>query len=90
MAITVVLIDDTPLSLEEMAHCCAVSPEWIMERVQAGLLCSLASDPAKIRFTSVDLTRARELIAIERHFDANPELAALVVDMVEEIRRLKT
>jgi chaperone modulatory protein CbpM len=27
--------------------------------------------------------------AIERDFDANPELAALVVDLIEEVGRLK-
>jgi len=29
------------------------------------------------------------LVAVERDFDANPELAALVADLIEEVERLK-
>lgn len=89
MAITVIVIDDTPLSLADLAHSCAVSQEWVVEHVRAGLLCNLPMDLSQARFTSTDLTRARQLLSIERSFDANPELAALVVDMMEEIMRLK-
>ena len=31
MAITVIVIDDTPLNLADLAHSCAVSQEWIVE-----------------------------------------------------------
>ena len=33
--------------------------------------------------------RARRLLRVERDFDANEDLAALVVDMADEIRRLR-
>jgi chaperone modulatory protein CbpM len=42
-----------------------------------------------LRFTSVQLLRARRLADIERTFDANDELAALVVDLIEEVERLR-
>jgi chaperone modulatory protein CbpM len=42
-----------------------------------------------MRFTSVQLLRARRLADIERTFDANEELAALVVDLIEEVERLR-
>jgi chaperone modulatory protein CbpM len=35
------------------------------------------------------LARARRLAAVERDFEANPELAALVADLIEEVERLK-
>jgi chaperone modulatory protein CbpM len=41
------------------------------------------------RFTSIDLARARHLREIESVFDANAELAALVVDLSEEVARLR-
>jgi chaperone modulatory protein CbpM len=43
-----------------------------------------------VRFTSVHLVRARRLAEIERTFEANDELAALVVDLIEEVERLRT
>lgn len=42
-----------------------------------------------LRFHSPDLMRARRLAALERDFDANPELAALAVDLIEELESLR-
>ena len=42
-----------------------------------------------MRFTSAQLLRARRLADIERTFEANEELAALVVDLIEEVERLR-
>jgi chaperone modulatory protein CbpM len=41
------------------------------------------------RFRSGDLQRARRLLRVERDFDANEDVAALVVDLTEEVRRLR-
>jgi chaperone modulatory protein CbpM len=82
-----VLVDDGGLSIEELAAACAVSCEWIERHVQGGLLDVGQADA--MRFTSVHLLRARRLADIERTFDANDELAALVVDLIEEVERLR-
>lgn len=85
-----VLLEDVALSVEELARACAVEPEWVLQRVQTGLLLDHGQAGASgWRFTSIDLTRARRLREIESVFDANEELAALVVDLSEEVRRLK-
>jgi chaperone modulatory protein CbpM len=82
-----VLIDEDGLTVEELASACAVSCEWIERHVESGLL-DVAGTHAR-RFTSVQLLRARRLADIERTFDANDELAALVVDLIEEVERLR-
>ena len=87
-----VLLEDKALSLEELARACAVEPDWVVQRVQTGVL--LRGGPPAVqatawRFTSVDLARARHLREVESVFDANAELAALVVDLSEEVARLK-
>ena len=87
--LTGVLLDDAALTVEELARACAVEPEWVVQRVQTGILFDSDSPPAAWRFTSVDLVRARRLCEIERTFDADQELAALVVDLSDEVRRLK-
>lgn len=86
-----VLLEETPLSLRELAMSCAVSEEWIIARVEAGVLCAPPeTDPMQWRFSGTALRRARRLSAIERDFDANPELAGLVADLFEELERLKS
>ena len=87
--LTGVVLDEVALTLEDLARACAVEPRWIVERVEAGLLGSASLKSAEWRFVSADLVRARRLAALERDFDANQELAALVVDLIEEVGRLR-
>ena len=86
-----VLLEDVALTLDELARACDVEPDWVVRHVHAGVL---GSQPAvqvtALRFRSIDLMRARRLLRVERDFDANEDLAALVVDMADEIRRLRT
>lgn len=78
------------LSLEELAVAGGIRPGWIIERVQAGLITVEAdAEPARWRFTDVHLTRVRCMVSMERDMDANPELAALVADLVEELHLLR-
>ena len=84
-----VVLDEVALTLEDLARACAVEPQWIVERVDAGLLGSVSLESVEWRFVSADLARARRLAALERDFDANQELAALVVDLIEEVGRLR-
>ncbi len=87
--LTGVVLDDVALTLEDLARACAVESQWIVERVEAGLLGSASLKSVEWRFVSADLVRARRLAALERDFDANQELAALVVDLIEEVGRLR-
>ena len=81
------LIDDDGLDIDELASACAVTADWIERHVRAGLL--PVEERGAMRFTSVHLMRARRLADIERTFEANDELAALVVDLIEEVERLR-
>jgi chaperone modulatory protein CbpM len=88
--VTAVLIDEAALTLEELAQACAVEPDWVVQHVRTGILLEdAADDVGGWRFTSADLVRARRLCQVERDFDANDDVAALVVDLSEEIRRLR-
>jgi chaperone modulatory protein CbpM len=85
-----VLLDDVALTLEELARACDVEPDWVVQRVRTGILLDSAPEAsAAWRFTSVDLVRARRLRQVECDFDANDDVAALVVDLSDEIRRLR-
>lgn len=77
--------DDVLLTLEELAVVCAVTPEWVRSRVAEGLL------PAapEWRFSALAVRRVRRMRALERDFDAAPELAALMADLLEELDALR-
>ena len=88
--INAVPLDETALSVDELARACNVEPEWVVRHVQAGVL---GEEPGvqvtSLRFRSSDLSRARRLLRIERDFEAGEELAGLLIDMSDEIRRLR-
>ena len=84
-----VVLEEACYSLDEMAAACRVSAHWIERHVDEGLLGCAESGPGGLRFSNQDLRRARRMHAIERDFDAVPELAALVVDMLEEMEALR-
>lgn len=84
------LLDDARLTLDELAAICTVSREWIIEHVHAGvLLAGHAPDPEQWLFSGRDVLRTRRLSGLERDFDANPELAGLAADLVDELERLR-
>jgi len=90
MTFACTLTDETPLSLVELASACHVEPAWIAERMMAGLIIEPIPDRLdNAVFGSHALHRTRSLLRIERDFDANPELAALVVDLLDEVTRLR-
>jgi len=82
-------VDEAALSVEELARACAVEPDWVVQRVRTGVLGPGAAAQLEWRFTSADLARARRLAEVERAFEADPDLAALVVDLADEVRRLR-
>jgi chaperone modulatory protein CbpM len=73
--------DEELLTLEELTVVCAVSAQWVRERVAGGLLPE--------RFDAITVRRVRRMRALERDFDAAPELAALMADLLEELDALR-
>ncbi len=83
------VLDDAALSVEELACACSVSAEWVVHHVREGSFGNASVSFTEWRFSSRDLGRARRIRALERDFDAVPELAALVADMLEELDALR-
>ena len=82
------LLDDTLFSAEQLAHACGVAPCWVHARVEAGVL-QVDRVSGAWRFDSLALVRARRLVHLESAYDADPQLAALTVDLIEEVTRLR-
>ncbi len=90
------LLGDDSLTLEELARACRRAPEWVSEHVEAGVIEPQPADSASVsggfvtwRFASTTLVRARRVAELEACFDADPNLAALTVDLMEEVVELR-
>lgn len=84
------LLDDAALDLQALARGCSVTPDWVLTHVEAGVLQPLeGGGAAEWRFASTTLRRARRIAHFESTFDADPQLAALTTDLMEEVAQLR-
>lgn len=89
------VLDNQALSLEQLAQACRMQPQWVVERVTTGVLHyddadhTPGSPPPSWRFSTHTVIRARRIADLERTFDADPQLAALTADLLEEVRQLR-
>jgi len=83
------LMEGTWLTLEQVAAACTVEPAWLLRHLDEGLFPHAESVAGVWRFSGPALQRARRMRELERDFDAVPELAALVADLLEEMDELR-
>jgi len=83
------LMEDSWLTLEQVAAACTVEPAWLRRHIEEGLFPSAESVAGVWCFSTVSLLRARRMRQLERDFDAVPELAALVADLMEQLDELR-
>lgn len=90
------LLGEDALDLQELARHCQRNTAWVIEHVQTGVLHCDGQAPAEAgapevqwRFSSQTLVRARRIAHLEHSFDADPQLAALTTDLIEEVQLLR-
>ena len=87
--ITGAVLEGASLTINQVCAVCAIEEEWIVRHVQEGLFSVAGTTVTEWRFSSADLRRAQRMRALERDFEAAPELAALMADMLEEMDALR-
>ncbi|MEC6409903.1 chaperone modulator CbpM [Achromobacter xylosoxidans] len=78
-----------PLSADDLARACGAEVEWVAQLVEVGIVDASGPRPAEWRFCSVDLQRALDARRLERDFGAGLDAVALILDLSQEVRRLK-
>ncbi len=84
------VMEETWMTLEQVAAACTVEPEWLARHLEEGLFPDAECVAGTWRMTSAGLLRARRMRELERDFDAVPELAALVADLIDEVEELRS
>ena len=83
------LLDESWLTFEQVASTCQVEIDWLQRHIDEGLVPQLQSIGGIWRLSGGTVTRIRRTRQMERDFDAQPELAALVADLLEEMDNLR-
>jgi chaperone modulatory protein CbpM len=82
------VLGDAAFTAEDIARACGMQVGWVRERVEAGVL-QVNPATGEWRFDSATLVRARRIARLEAGFDADPQLAALTADLMEEVEQLR-
>ena len=83
------LLDDSvELSLTEICSSCGLSEQVVVEIVEEGIVEPRGSR-GDWRFTGVALTRIQRVVRLQREFEVNLAGAALALELLEEIARLR-
>lgn len=77
------------LTLEQIAWTCTAEPAWICQLVDEAILNPAGASLADWRFSAEDLALARRAWRLHHELDANLEVLGLMLDMQDEIERLR-
>jgi chaperone modulatory protein CbpM len=77
------------LELDDFAHACGVETEFVLTLVDEGLVQPpVAARPW--RFGGDELARVRRILRLQRDFEANLQSVAVMLDLLDEVERLRT
>ncbi len=88
IAIGVCLTDEHALELEAFAAACDTEAGFVRQLVDEGLVAPLVEQPAW-RFGGEELARVRRIRRLQRDFEANLQSVAVMLDLIDEIERLR-
>ena len=85
---------ETELSLADLCRVCHMPAERVIELVQEGVIEPLAPEPmrrepARWRFRGISVRRVRCAQRLERDLGINVAGAALAIELLEELERLR-
>jgi chaperone modulatory protein CbpM len=80
--------EDAWLELGELAQACEVETAWVVSLVDEGLVQPALTEPVW-RFGGDELARVRRIKRLQRDFDASLTCVAVMLDLLDEIDRLR-
>ncbi len=89
--LTGILLDEqTELTLSDLCRACSSSADWVIELVEYGALEPSGREQIEWRFSANNLARAQTAMRLQRDLDVNLAGVALVLDLLDEIKFLRT
>lgn len=84
------LLDDSvSLTITEISCACRVREDDIIELVEEGIIEPLSPHSATWIFPGPQLRRAYKAVRLQRDLEINPAGVALVLDLLEEMEKLR-
>lgn len=84
-----VITEEGTFTLDELCGRCSLESQKVIEMVEVGVLDPVGAEPAEWRFSGKAVYRAQATMRLCRDLELNLLGAALVLDLLEERRRLR-
>jgi chaperone modulatory protein CbpM len=81
--------EEIELSLADLCRACQLPAERVFELVEQGVVEPIGRDPARWRFQGINVRRVRCAQRLEQDLGVNVAGAALAIDLLEELERLR-
>ena len=88
IAVGICLTEEHALELHAFAAACGTEAEFVRVLVEEGLVKPVVEQPAW-RFGGEELARVRRIRRLQRDFEANLQSVAVMLDLIDEIERLR-
>ncbi len=83
------LDEEIELTLGELCRACRLPADEVIEMVEQGLIDPRGREPVRWRFTGMSLRRVRCAQRLQRDLGVNMPGAALAIDLLDELERLR-
>lgn len=91
LVVTEMLIEEQPkLNLEELCMACDVTPDYIQDLIEYGILDLADVVLEEYEFDTEHLRRVRAVKRLQQDLEINLPGAALVLDLISEIETMRT
>jgi len=88
--VSALLLDESSeLTLAEICVACSVTEQLVVEIVAEGIVEPNGAERTQWRFSGIVVTRIQRVVRLQREFEVNLPGAALALDLLEEIERLR-
>jgi chaperone modulatory protein CbpM len=87
---SVLVEEDLEFTLVEISRACGADAEHLVALVVEGVLSPQGGAREQWRFRGADLARARTALRLMRDLDLNPPAVALVLELLDEIKALRS
>ena len=86
---TLILEEQSELTLADICRACAMDDIVIIEMVEEGVLTPVGQAPAQWRFSGLHLQHAKVAVRLQRDLGVNLQGAALALQLLEEMEQLR-
>jgi len=88
LLVGICISDEQALETEAFAQACGTTVETVVRFVDEGLV-HPAVDQPRWRFGGEELSRVRRILRLQRDFEANLASVAVMLDLMDEVERLR-